>query len=197
MLSADPATLTPAPSSSEWSVDDDQDEEESVVALGLYKLQEWLLELYRRKIAYQDDDGVICVYPEVAERFALGVKEDCAFVVMPPLETEWAKVLVWSHAAMREGKPTLFLVAEPVEIGGVDTPPFGMSFTIATEHLAKALEQHATLELRRFVKSQERWGVSQEAFTSMPLVIVQEDDNVFEVGQKKKLKSSKSAGGRR
>lgn len=176
--------------------ENDCDEDDSAVNLGLYKLQEWLLELYRRKIAYQDDDGVICVYPEVAQRFALGVKEDCAFVVMPPLEVEWAKVLVWSHAAMREGKPTLFLVAEPVEIGGVETPPFGMSFTIATDHLAKNLENHATLELRRFTKTQQKWAVDQESFASMPLIVIEEDENAFEVKQRKKLKSGKNSGGR-
>lgn len=163
----------------------------------MYKLQEWLIELYRRKIAYQDESGMICVLPEVAERFALGVKSDHAFVVMPDLEKQWAQALVWSHAAMREGKPTLFLVAEPIEIDGVDSPAFGMSFVIGEEYRARALEQHTTLELRFFVKNQDRWGVSEEAFASMPLVVVEEDENVFAAGKKRILKSTTRFGGRR
>lgn len=167
------------------------------VGLGLYKLQEWLLELYRRKIAYQDENGMICVLPEVAERFALGVKKDCAFVVMPDLEKQWAQALIWSHAAMREGKPTLYLVAEPIKIDGVDTPAFGMSFVIGDAHRAKSLEQHPTLELRCFVKNPDRWGVSEESFATMPLVVVEEDENVFNARKKRTLKSSTSIGGRR
>lgn len=166
--------------------DEDDSQREETVALGLFKLQEWLMELYQRKIAHQDDDGVICVHTEVAERFALGLKEDCAYVVMPPMEMAWASVLAWSHAAMREGKPTLFLVAQPVEIAGVETPAFGMSFTIANSHLSKALENHANLELRCFKKVRERIGVSQECFTSMPLIVIEENGNVFDALKSRK-----------
>ena len=161
----------------------------------LFKLQEWLIELYRRQLAYQDEHGVIVIHPSVAQRFALGLVNDRAFVVMPDLEVQWAARMQWSHAAMRAGKPTLYLVSEPLEIDGVETPPFGMSFIVAGAPRASALQRHAELELRNFVQSGEQWGVSPSPFACMPLIIVDEDDNVFEARQKRALRTT--AGGRR
>lgn len=168
----------------------------SDLGVGLYRLQQWLVHLYRRHLAYQDQEGVVCILPEVAQRFGLGFKDDSAFIAMPPTEVGWAETLDWSHAAMREGRPTLFLVAEPVEIDGVDTPPFGLSFVVPSYSRASALQEHAELELRGFVQREVRWAVSPTPFAAMPLIVVDEDTNVFEAMQKRQLRSSRGAGGR-
>lgn len=137
---------------------------------------------------------MICITPEVADRFGLGIRSDFAFVALQPLEYLWAHVMDWSHAAMREGKTTLYLVAEPFEIDGIETPAFGISFVLNTVEQAVALQQHATLELRRLVRAADRWRVGSEIVDTMPLIVIGDDENVFETRSRVKPKSAHGRG---
>lgn len=175
----------------------EQDPEQAKLALGLVTLQTWLGSLYSQSLAQVDKNGCVHIQPAVANRFALGFVGANAFVVMPLQESLWAEHLPWSHAAIRRNKSMLHLVTEPVEIDGVDSPPFCMYFTVQSQSLAQPLQHCATLQLRQFVQTEGGMGIKKTPFASMPLILMEERDDVFEARKLQTVRLAYGIGKRR
>lgn len=173
-------------------IPDTQELGQQRLGAALYRLQQWLMEMHQRKLA-QEDEGIVRLNEEVAARFALGLKPDAAFIVMPELEAAWATMIPWSHAAMHEDDPTVYLVTENFEIDGEMTPDFGISFKIPDFAKAQALSLRKEIQLRRFIKKTKGWSVSPTSFVDMPLIILTGGDRPFDKrGKKMKLKGNRA-----
>lgn len=178
----------PLPAAGVSWIPDAQDLYQQRLGSALYRLQQWLMEMYQRKYA-EDDGGMVRLNPEVSGRFALGLQPKEAFIVMPELETGWASLIPWSHAAMHPNDPTIFLVTENFEIDGEMTPDFGISFQIPDFAKAQSLSERPRLQLRSYVLQDQKWTVSSSAFADMPLVILEGRKKAFDKkGRKLKFK---------
>lgn len=148
----------------------------------MFRLQQWLTEMYRLKYARQDDEGVVCINEAVSARFALGLPPQVAFVVMPDLEAGWASLIPWDYAAMREGEPNLYLVTAAMMLDGEEMPDFGISFQIPDFAKANALCAREKLQLRRYMQTASGWAVDQTHFAEMPIVLLSSDHPIFNSG---------------
>lgn len=149
---------------------------------GLTALQQWLGSLYRERVAFYDEEGIVRLSHTVAGRFGLGYLRGSVFVSLPLIEVRWARLMPWSYAAIREGLPDLFLVSAPIELDAGYTPPFGVSFSMESVARARAVANFSRLDLRNLVSTpgQEKWIVSRTPFAHMPILLLERDANVFQ-----------------
>lgn len=164
-----------------WLPDSDQAQQQQL-GQALFRLQKWLIEMYRRKYAHEDDEGVVHLNDEVSARFALGFARQDAFLVMPELEAGWASLIPWQYAAMREGEPCVYLVTMPIVIDGAATPDFGVSFQIPDLARAQALSVRPNLQLRRYKQVGAGWSVDPEHFAEMPVLLLGQGAPIFNSG---------------
>jgi hypothetical protein len=159
---------------------------------GLVALQDWLIELRRAKLVEIDEAGILFIHANVARRFALAFVHDAVLLAMPPLETVWARIVPWSYAAIYRGRNTLHLVGETMVIDDAPAPPLAISFTVTSVNKALALQQHDELELRGFAGNLSgQWQVSPRAFARMPLHILDEDENVMDLMERRAKASAR------
>lgn len=154
-------------------------------AQGLYLLQQWLLRLYQQKLADSDNNGLFLLKAEVSSRFAIGLSLANNYLVMPDDEANWAAMLPWAYAAMREENQTVYLIMDDVEIDGMATTDFGISFVISDPMKANLLRIKKILQLRRYAAQSEKITISQEWFASMPIVILKPNEGHFTKKKKK------------
>lgn len=152
---------------------------------GLYLLQQWLLRLHQQKLADSDNEGLFLLKPEVSCRFAIGLSLANNYLVMPDDEANWAAMLPWAYAAMREENQTVHLIMDDVEIDGMVTTDFGISFVIPDPMKANLLRIKKTLQLRKYATPSEKITISQEWFASMPIVILKPNEGHFTKKKKK------------
>lgn len=166
-----------------------QVEAQARLGVALYHLQQWLLELQRHRYVQEDeeDEGLLRLTEEVSSRFALGLLPQSAFIVMPQLESQWACLVPWSHAAMHEGDPTLHLVISKVHIDEMEGADFGISFVIPDFAKASMLCIRRSLELRRYIQTEIGWRVEGSAMATMPMELLEAGRSVFDK-KKRKLK---------
>lgn len=166
-----------------------QELQQQLLGQALFRLQEWLMEMYRRDFAQLDDEGVVKINAQVSSRFALGLPPNLAFVVMPDLEAGWACLMPWHQAVMRDGLATLYLVLASITIDEQRAPEFGISFDIPDFAKAKALTMRSELQLRRYLQTDSNWSVDVSHFAQMPIVHVSQYAPILTPSQKTKIQS--------
>jgi hypothetical protein len=162
------------------------------VQTGLVSMQQWLANLYSNRLANYDDQGVVHIAPEVAHRFALGQVDRTVFLSIQRTEIPWAARMPWDYAAIYRGKKDLYLVISSIDIDGGETPPFGLSFALASVADAEMLSAFGSIELRRCIGKVESGFhtqvIDRNAFAELPILILDEGEPIFQAGTKRTAK---------
>jgi len=153
--------------------------------------QKWLESLCQKKLAQYDDEGIAHVNESVAARFSLGLHEENIFIAMRREESDWAEGMQWEYAAIYRGKKNLYFVASPVEMEFGISAPFGLSFQLSSVSEAASLAAYESIQMRRFAKGIDYFQksmVSRFPFAEIPVLILEENQSIFDVNSKPKSK---------
>jgi hypothetical protein len=153
----------------------------------LAALRKWLDALYVKNEALFDRQGIVRLQPHAAAQFSLGLLRGEPFLAFGATEISWAEAMPWHYAAVYRGKAELNLVAHPLQVDGVATPPFAMSFELRTIADAFGLAAHGSVHLRGGSHSNAGSAallVSRVPFAEVPVLMLESDDNLFDVGRK-------------
>lgn len=159
--------------------------------------QVWLQSLLHKRLAYFDDDGVARVNESIASRFSLGLYDEDIFIAMRAEEASWAEDMPWQYAAIYRGKRDLYLVSSRIETEHGLTEPFGLSFQLRSISETSSLSAYDSIQLRRFARGIDHFQktmVSRLPFAKMPIIILDDNQSVFDVNFKPKSKFDSRGG---
>jgi hypothetical protein len=148
----------------------------------MIRAQNWLMALQERGWASHDgDDGSIQIGPEAARSFAYGRAAGRSFVGFAPEHRAWARGLPWSHAAVRIGRPELYIITHPIDISGIRYGPLALRFALDGTHRSQGYAQTLQLDLREVLANSEHGPslMCTRAFECIPIRTLADDEPAF------------------
>ena len=145
---------------------------------GLAIFQNWIMELRRNGLAFNNASLILDIDESIARRFCIGIAEDRLFFGVQEGEIGWFGAIPWLHLAVKVGTKNISFVTEEIVFGDSLIPPFALTMKTDSREKAQMLTRMHYLDIRKVRVDQETGFVSQiskNIITTLDVVSVEDD----------------------